>query len=84
MSSGSRSGSVLEIWRLFAEGPGVEDGEVLMEEKGDPDAASTEKFHLYMADGAGMKGERAWLDESGQADLSEELGQVLLGGLQVC
>jgi hypothetical protein len=56
MSSRSRSCSVFEIWRLFAEGPGVEDGEVLMEEKGDPDAASAENFHLCMADGTGMAG----------------------------
>jgi hypothetical protein len=33
MSSGSQSGSILEIWCLFTEGPGIEDGEVLMEEK---------------------------------------------------
>jgi hypothetical protein len=46
----------LEIWCLFAEGPGVEDGEVLMEEKGDPDAVSAEIFYLCMADGTGMAG----------------------------
>jgi hypothetical protein len=50
MSSGSQSGSVFEIWQ----GPGVEDGEVLMEEKGDPDVVSAENFCLRMADGTGM------------------------------
>jgi hypothetical protein len=47
-SYGSQSGSTFEIWHLFMEGPGVEDGEVLTEEKGDPDAASAENFHLWM------------------------------------
>jgi hypothetical protein len=44
MSSGSQSGSIFEIWHVFTEGLGVKDGEVLMEEKRDPDAASVEFF----------------------------------------
>jgi hypothetical protein len=60
MSSGSRSGSVFKIWRLFAEGPGVEDGEVLMEERGDPDAASADNFVCVWQ----MEG--VWLDKKGE------------------
>jgi hypothetical protein len=56
MSSGSQSGSIFGIWHLFAEGPGVEDGEVLIEEKGDPDAVSAEDFHLCIADRMGIAG----------------------------
>jgi hypothetical protein len=55
MSSGSQSGSIFGIWCLFVEA-GVEDGEVLMEEKGDPYAASAEFFYLWMTDGTGMAG----------------------------
>jgi hypothetical protein len=82
-SSGSQSGITFEIWCLFTKKPGVEDGEVLTEEKGDPDAVSAEIFHLWMVDGADKKGERVWLDESEWAHLSGELEQVSLGGSQV-
>jgi hypothetical protein len=54
MSSGSQCGSTFEIWHLFMEGPGGEDGEMLTEGKGDPDAASAEILLLWMVDGAGM------------------------------